>query len=255
MLPTLDDFQRDFAAALLDAPTSAAGRALAAQPGFAVYRNTVLRGCVDALAANYPTVATLLGDEWFDDTAGRFARANLPRDGSLAVYGMGFAEFLEVREPAAGLAYLGGVARLDRAWTEAHVAADAPVLAVSALAAVAPARLLDAVLAPHPATRWVRSPAWPIFTIWRRHRERARLDEEFDWQAEGGLLTRPGASVVWQALDASAGAFLDECAQGRPFAVAAERACPTGSDAAGIETWLPALVAAGAFTRMKTLEP
>ena len=72
---TLDDFQREFAAALLGEATSAAGQALAAQPGFAVYRNTVLRGCVDALAANYPTVATLVGGEWFEAAAGRFARA------------------------------------------------------------------------------------------------------------------------------------------------------------------------------------
>ena len=33
--------------------------------GLAVYRNTVAKGCVDALAANFPTVASLVGDEWF----------------------------------------------------------------------------------------------------------------------------------------------------------------------------------------------
>jgi len=251
---TLDDFQREFAAALLGEATSATGQALVAQPGFAVYRNTVLRGCIDALAANYPTVATLVGVEWFDAAAGRFARAHLPRGGGLAAYGLGFAEFLEAFEPAAGLAYLGGIARLDRAWTEAHLAADAPVLAAATLAAVPPARLLDAVLVPHPATRWVRSPHLPIFTIWRRHREQAPLDDELDWRGDGGLLTRPGAAVVWQTLEANAAAFLEECAQGRPFAVAAERACPAGS-AAGVDAWLPALVAAGAFTRFESPEP
>jgi hypothetical protein len=34
----------------------------ARQPGFAVYRNTVLKGCIDALQANYPTVHALVGD-------------------------------------------------------------------------------------------------------------------------------------------------------------------------------------------------
>ena len=251
---TLDEFQREFAAALLGEATSATGQALAAQPGFAVYRNTVLRGCIDALAANYPTVATLVGVEWFDDAAGRFARAHLPRDGSLAAYGQGFADFLEGCEAAAGLAYLGGVARLDRAWTEAHLAADAPVLAAATLAAVPPAQLLDAVLVLHPATRWVRSADMPIFTIWRRHREHAPLDDELEWRGDGGLVIRPGAAVAWQALEASAAAFLDECAQGRAFAVAAERACPAGS-AAGIDSWLPALVAAGAFTRLELPQP
>jgi hypothetical protein len=250
---TLDAFQRDFAAALLGEATSEAGRALAAQPGFAVYRNTVLRGCIDALAANYPTVATLVGAEWFEAAAGRFARAHLPREGSLAAYGQGFADFLEAEalEPANGLAYLGGVARLDRAWTEAHLAADAPVLTAASLAAVSPARLVDATLVPHPATRWVISPTLPIFTLWRRHREHAPLDDDLDWRGEGGLLTRPGATVAWRALDAGAARFLDECAQGRPFGVAVERAFPEGSAADGIANWLPALVAAGAFTRLE----
>ena len=36
---------------------------LAAQPAFAVYRNTVMKGCVDALEANFPTVARLVGEE------------------------------------------------------------------------------------------------------------------------------------------------------------------------------------------------
>ena len=252
--PTLDDFQREFAAALLGEATSPIAQALAAQPGFAVYRNTVLRGWIDALAANYPTVATLVGVEWFEAAAGRFARAHLPRDGSLAVYGKGFAGFLEAFEPASGLAYLGGVARLDRAWTEAHVAADAPVLTAASLAALSPARLLDATLVPHPATRWVSSPELPIFTIWRRHREQAPLDAELDWHGESGLLTRPGAAVVWRALDPGAAAFLDECALGRPFGVAVERAFPAGPEA-GIATGLPALVAAGAFTRLESRQP
>ncbi|MGZ5715039.1 MAG: HvfC/BufC family peptide modification chaperone, partial [Caldimonas sp.] len=64
---SLDAFQRDFAAALLAEPAEAG--AIAAQPGFAVYRNTVLRGCIDALAANYPTVAQLLGAEAFEGAA------------------------------------------------------------------------------------------------------------------------------------------------------------------------------------------
>jgi Putative DNA-binding domain len=251
---TLDDFQRDFVAALLGHATSATGRSLATQPGFAVYRNTVLRGCIDALAANHPTVLTLVGAEWFEEAAGRFARADLPRDGSLAAYGEGFAEFLEAFAPAAGLDYLGGVARLDRAWTEAHLAADAPVLAASSLVAVPPTRLIGAILVPHPATRWVASSTFPIYTIWRRHREHAPLDDELGWHGEGGLLTRPGGAVVWRALDASAATFLDACAQGRPFGVAAGHAFAEGR-AAGIDTWLPALVAAGAFTRLEEPGP
>ena len=58
----LTRFQDGFAQALLApdpaeiAGLSAAIAALARQPGFAVYRNTVMKGCVDALQANYPAI-------------------------------------------------------------------------------------------------------------------------------------------------------------------------------------------------------
>ncbi|MCE9659005.1 MAG: DNA-binding domain-containing protein [Burkholderiales bacterium] len=250
--PALEAFQRDFAAALCGEANSAAAQALAAQPGFAVYRNTVMRGCLDALAANYPVVVRLVGLEWFEGAAREFVRRHPPSDGTLAAYGRGFAEFLETFEPAAELAYLPGVARLDRAWTEAHIAADAPLLTPAALAALSPQRLVEAVLVPHPAARWVCSAALPVFTIWRRHRENLPLDDALAWIGESGLVARPVDQVTWHALDPAAAAFLAACAQGRPFAAAAELAgaAPSGpASSPGI--WLPALVAAGAFTRLE----
>ena len=239
---TLAAFQRDFATALLGDPASPAADGLAAQPGFAVYRNTVLRGCIDALAANYPSVVQLVGAAWFESAAARFVRANLPRDGSLVRYGEGFADFLEAFAAAAELPYLGGVARLDRAWTEAHLAADAPVLAAPAFAALSPQALAGAVLVPHPAARWLSFAELPAFTIWRRHRESLPLDDALPWHGESALLLRPAQHVTWLGVDAAAATFLSECAAGRPFAEAAPSGC---------EAWLASLVAAGAFTRVE----
>lgn len=239
---SLAAFQRRFAAALFAAPGKVARDAVAAQPGFAVYRNTVMRGAVDALAANFPTVLQLVGLEWFEAAATAFVRSRLPEEGGLAAYGLGFAEFLESFAPAGALPYLGGVARLDRAWTEAHLAADAPVLAAASLAGLAPEALLDVALVPHPSARWLSFDAVPTFTIWRHHRERRPLDDDMAWQEESGLVVRPSGEVTWLAIDADAAAFLEACARGLAFAEAAERA-----EAA--VAWLPTLVAAGAFTR------
>jgi hypothetical protein len=237
----LDEFQRDFAAALLGEPGSPAAEALAAKPGFAVHRNTVLRGCIDALAANFPTVLSLVGADGFDAAAGAFARACPPREGSLCAYGAEFADFLEALPSAAELPYLGGVARLDRAWTEAHLAADAPVLDAAALASLDPSALLAAALVPHPAARWIVAPDLPVFTIWRRHREHAPLDDALE-VGEAGLLTRPVQAVAWQAIDAAAAAFLDACAHGARFGDAATP---------GVDRWMPALLRAGAFCRVE----
>ena len=55
-------FQNTFAAALLAPEPATVWSALARQPGFAVYRNTVMKGCIDALQANYPAVARIAGE-------------------------------------------------------------------------------------------------------------------------------------------------------------------------------------------------
>lgn len=249
---TLEAFQREFAAALFNEAASDAVGGLASQPGFAVYRNTVLRGCIDALAANYPTVAQLVGGDWFESAAVLFARSHLPREGGLASYGEGFAAFLEAFEPAGELPYLAGVARLDRAWTEAHIASDAPVLLAPTLAALAPQVLAGAVLVPHPAARWLTFESLPAFTIWRRHREALPLDDELAWRGESGLVVRPSGQVTWHALDLAGAAFLTACAQGLFFAEAAERAAAADADSTvPLGAWLSALIAAGAFTRVQ----
>ncbi|GAA4345087.1 DNA-binding domain-containing protein [Variovorax defluvii] len=242
-------FQDAFARAIFapDAVEDPVVRRLAAQPAFAVYRNTVMKGCIDALEANFPAVARLVGSEWFRAAAAIHVRAHPPRDGRLLHYGKDFAAFLQAFEPAAELGYLPGVACLDALWREAHAAEDAPVLDAAWLARQGPERLAALVLRPHPATRWAWFDGQPIYSIWARNRDGAEGDAELIWQGEGALLTRPVDSVKWQALDAAACAFLDACAAGRPLGEAAECALDIDGDA-DLAALLAALLRAGAFT-------
>ncbi len=129
-----------------------------------------MKGCIDALQANYPTIERLVGEEWFRAAAACHARKALPSQTALIVYGETFADFLATFEPARELPYLADVARVDRAWTEAHVAADAPTLAPAELAALPPAQMSTRALRLHPATRWCWSDEWPIHTLWSRNR-------------------------------------------------------------------------------------
>ncbi len=75
----MNTFQQSFAQALLHPgaadPAAVAMAAVLQQPAFSVYRNTVLKGCIDALEANYPTVARLVGSEWFRSVAALVAVA------------------------------------------------------------------------------------------------------------------------------------------------------------------------------------
>jgi hypothetical protein len=241
----LEAFQDAFAAAL----HGGAGTlpALTAQPGFAVYRNTVMKTCIDALAANYACVRRLVGDEWFEAAAGVYARAHPAHTPVLMHYGADFAHFLADFEPAAELPYLPGVAKLDRFWTEAHVAADEPVLDSSTLASADPHALGALRLRPHPSSRWMWCDSMPLATIWSRN----RFDETVDlgdvvWQGEGILFTRPRASVEVMRLDGAGCAFLDACSAGQrvEFAVARALEADRNIDLADL---MARLLVAGAF--------
>lgn len=244
-------FQDAFAYALLAPDTGPAAQvaALTAQPAFAVYRNTVMKGCIDALQANYPAVAKLVGEEWFRAAAAVYVREALPADPSLFNYGAGFADFLARFQPAAELPYLPGVARLDRYWTEAHTAPDEAALEPAAVACLTPETLARTVLHLHPAARWAWFENAPICTIWSRNRADSASEPGLDWQSEGALLVRPGDTVEWITLDAAGCSFLDACAAGSTLAGAAQAALGAQGNA-DLARLMSSLLEAGAFGGM-----
>jgi hypothetical protein len=218
MNDALAGFQSRFVNALFDLDTASE---LTMQPAFAVYRNTVMSGCVDALQANFPSVVRLVGVEWFRAAAATFARAQPPGDGRLLMYGATFADFLAEFEPARDFPYLAGVARLDRLWIEAHTEADAIAVDGAWLATLSPDELGSVCLRPHPAARWRVIDDLPIYSIWATNRAGIDSTDEIAWRGEGALLTRPVDAVAWQALERSGAAFLDACARGCPLGEAA----------------------------------
>lgn len=211
---TLVEFQRHF---WRDLWAEQAGPAWASQPGMAVYRNTVLKGCVDALSSLYPAVRRLAGEDWLSALARDYARERPPADGGLHGYGDRFPEFIADALERAGLSedwpWLPDVARLDRLWSECHVAADAPVLALADLAGIDGDALERLRLRPHPAARWHRRAEWPIFSLWDAARSASADPNPPHWQGQAVLMTRPTGAVEAVELDAGEHALLDACAQ------------------------------------------
>ena len=189
------EFQRDFAAAI-SAPVQGPMR---------VYRNTVLGACVDALRANYPAVARLLGEQMFDAIGAEFAAACPPRQPVLALYGARFCDWLEEQPWVADLPYVPDVARIERLSIEALFAADQEPLQLSALTDRDDWQQLHLPL--HPATRfdWVTTPA---MSIWLAQGEDGGMAPDFDWKAEGVLITRPALEVRHARLDRAGHRFL-----------------------------------------------
>ena len=225
-----DAFRHAFAQALLDPedePARWQAGAWAAQPGFAVYRNTVAKACIDALAANYPVVLRLVGEAWFQGMAAAYLQAQPPRDGRLLLYGQGLPDFVAQWAPDRGVPYLGGVAQLDRFWTEAHTSADAEPVSADDLAALPADALTATRWRPHPAARWAWFDEVPVYSLWRCHRESPQADPllgGIPWQGEGALLTRPGGTVLWAPLSIGGVCFLAACSAGRSLGEAAAEA-------------------------------
>jgi hypothetical protein len=244
---TLERFQDDFVQAIYGdcAPDSTVAM-LAMQPGFAVYRNTIIKGCIDALQANYPTVERLVGTEWFRAAAAIYVREARPTDASMMEYGASFAEFLAQFEPAKALPYLADVARLDRFWIKSHTALDEEPIDPAILGRLPPEELAQAVLHPLASARWIWFAAQPIYTIWSVNREGKTLADDIEWVGQGALLLRHDGVVSWRSLEQGACAFLDACATGLPLERAANAAVEA-QPSVDIAHMLSDLLAAGVF--------
>ena len=244
-MPEFGDFERALDRALRGEIEGLKGwwsDPVAGAAGLSVYRNTVAKGAVDALRANYPTVERVGGCDWFRVTALRFGREHPPMTAALADYGDAFPDWL-VRH-AAGLPYLSDLARLDVLWRQALFAADAPVLTAEGF--VGELAELRAVL--HPSLRLARFD-WNAPALWRLN----QLDEppaHMTLEPSGAevAILRPHQSVEVHPLAPGGYALLLACAEGRTLGEAALAATAAGGDVASL---LSGLILAGAFTQLR----
>lgn len=239
---TSASFQQTFAEALR---ADGSRLAISDHPAFAVYRNTVMRGCIDALEANYPAVSCLVGREWFRSAAAIFVSEDPPHDARLVAYGERFADFLARFAPASELPYLPDVARIDRFWTESYIAADAPHLDLKALRQADRTAMASWRLTVHPATRTFASDL-PAFSIWSPSRAGEAVGGDLEWEPEGVLVTRLGHGVRVMPASPAVLSFLHACQDGLSLTDAA-RATTQGYPDTRIDLLITLLVEAGAF--------
>ncbi len=249
---TIDSFAR----ALVD-PSRPAPAATQRRDGrpverrFAVYRNNVAVALIGALEARYPVVRRLVGDDFFRGMAGAYVAAEKPRSPALIHYGDGFPDFVARFPPAASVAYLADVARLENAWIEAYHAAEASALGLEALAAIAPDALEALRFRPHPAARLV-SFAHPAASIWAASQGDGEPRAPEVWSAEEALVARPDADVVVRVLPPGGFAFAAVLFSGASLGAAAALAAAEGFDPGA---HLIGLIEAGAFQSVISQEP
>jgi len=234
-MPELLDLQHDMAGALQAVgATARAGRWLIGEPSLvgrrlAIYRANVTAAATKALAAAYPVVRQVVGDEFFEGLARAYLRLVPSTSGDLHDYGAAFAGFVAEFPHTQSLPYLPDLARLEWAVHRAYGAADAPAWDRQALAQIEPAQQAAIRLAWAPGTAVVAS-SFPIARIWLIHQPGFDGGFSVDWSVrESALVAREGLRVAVRALGAGEAAFIASSLAGAALGLSAETAL-TGAD-------------------------
>jgi hypothetical protein len=240
--------EQQFATALLEPGATPPGittaRGAPDPARFSVYRNNVIASLGKALEQKFPVTLRLVGDDFFRGMALAFIAQNRPRSAIIADYGSGLPDFIEGFKAADSVPYLGDVARIEMAWTQAYHAADAIPIGVEGLADVAEV-LAAARLVRHPSAALIRS-AYPAGSIWAAHHQDV-VEPVGHSRPETILVIRPDADVSVHVLPPADVVFAEMLLGGATLGTAAERAL-AADPAFDFGTALVGLIGLGAFS-------
>jgi hypothetical protein len=156
-----------------------------------IYRNAILGTLVRTLGNIYPVCKRVVGDEFFDAMARKFARQSPSRSADLSNYGADFAAFIADFEPAAALPYLEDVATLEWHWHLAFNAADEAGIDTTGLAAVS-AEDIGRLTFRLPCSGQLIASEYPIYHIWQVNQEDWEGAQDIDLASGGCRL------IVWR---------------------------------------------------------
>lgn len=162
--------------------------------GLQAYRANAGALAERALAAAYPTLQELIGEESFAGLARAYWHQQAPRRGDIAAWGAELPAFIAAAAQLAQEPYLADVARLEWAVHRAAAAADAAA-AVLGLQALAGPDASQQVLQAQPGTALVES-VHPVVSIWQAHR--ATGPDRFDGARQALAERRAEAALIWR---------------------------------------------------------
>lgn len=226
-------FQRGFAEAIFsaNAPIPAAIRT-ATGPAhvsrFGVYRNNVIAGLVNAVAARFPVVKRLLWEDTFARVAYQYVTSSPPRSPVLLGYGDSFPQFLRDIGQSASAYYVADVAELESLRTRAYHAADAVPLPRHSFSGLAAEELPGLKLKLHPSVALMKS-RFPVISIWQAALH-ANDNLVRRWNAEYALISRPYLDVAVRQLSAGAFQFLSAISAGETVGEAVSQAAAKAAD-------------------------
>ena len=230
-MPEILAAQQRFGAALADAAHADdavplfVGDAARVRRRIAIYRGNVIASATKALAAAYPIIRKLVGDEFFDGLARTYCREHPSASGDLNEYGEKFARFVAAFPHTQSLPYLPDVARLEWLVHRAHYAADHAPLDTGRLGRIPEGDYPRLTLKLHPAVATLES-SYPIYRIWEVHQDdyRGEIAVDLDRWPQQVIVYRPAFRATVAALSRGELAFLAAVQQGERLAAALESA-------------------------------
>jgi hypothetical protein len=175
----------------------------------AIYRNNFLISLGEALKANFPVSVQLVGTDFFEQAARRYALAHPPQRPCLFEYGAGFADYLRDLPQLSALPYVADMARFEFARVAAYNAPVEPVVTPEALAGHSPEQLaaLPIRRARHAQVVTART---PVLALWQAHQAAEPELSAIDMtpKPHALLICRPEHALMHQELELSASAFL-----------------------------------------------
>jgi hypothetical protein len=254
-MPALRDLQAAFASYICGQDQSAldavvVGDTIGAAARLRVHRHHVGQSLVAALAATFPTVRAVVGEEFFQTMARTFVTQDLPRQPVLAEYGASFPAFVADYEAAASLPYLADVGRLDWALNVAFQTSPGACLTAADLAPLPAEEVVDLSLELAAGASLIRS-AYPVDRIWRLSQPEASIGT-VDLE-EGGaslLVLRRADDATFAPLDPAEAVFLSAVADGRTLESAVQAGFQIDS-AFNLSTTFGRLLALQAFAALQ----
>ena len=226
-MPDLLEVQRDFATALRDAgvPLRAerwlAGDSALVGQRLAIYRANAAASTAKALAAAYPVVGQVVGEEFFEGLARAYHRVTPSTSGDLFDHGSGFGDFLAAFAHTQSMPYLPDLARLEWLVHRAYGARDAMPFDRAALMSVPPQRQ-DAIRFDWAAGTAVMASAFALARIWTIHQPGYEGEFAVDWSIpECVLVARESFRVTVCALSVGDAAFMASALAGAELGNAA----------------------------------
>ncbi|SMF44236.1 Putative DNA-binding domain-containing protein [Alteromonadaceae bacterium Bs31] len=159
-----------------------------------IYRNNVFHSMTEVLQDTFSSVASVVGDDFFEALATAFIKSSPPSQPAMIHFGENFPNFIENFEHSRQLPYLADLARLEWAEHSAYYKAEAQALPLESFTSLSNTELANAIFTFHPSFHLLRS-SYAIFSITEMLRSEEIAETTNYQHSENVLIIRPESVV------------------------------------------------------------